>query len=99
MIVPSVGPWVSLGCYRYSSPFSPFHHFLCPFRSDSVAARTLPNAVGVAGQVTIESCTAACLNAGFSLAGAEYAGQCCTYLLEMFFLAIFRLTITALSLW
>jgi hypothetical protein len=71
---------VQFAIFLFSPFFMPFS-----YRSDSVAARTLPNAVGVTGQVTIESCTAACLNAGFSLAGAEYAGQCCTYLLEIFF--------------
>jgi len=56
---------------------SVFH--LSLYHSDSVAARTFPNGVGVVGQVTIESCTEACFNAGFSLAGAEYADQCCTH--------------------
>jgi hypothetical protein len=47
------------------------------YLSDSVAARVLANNVNVNGQVSIETCTAACQNAGYSLAGAEYAGQCC----------------------
>jgi len=43
--------------------------------SDNVATRTLENGVNVNGGVTIESCTAACLSAGYTLAGAEYSVQ------------------------
>src|ERR1700761_9187426 len=63
---PSVNPgppgWTSLGCY-----------------SDSVGARTLLNGVATAGggsAMTIALCTTACKQAGYSLAGAEYAGEC-----------------------
>ncbi|KAI0925387.1 hypothetical protein AcV7_005644 [Taiwanofungus camphoratus] len=56
--VPSVGLWVSLGCYN-----------------DSVNARTL--AVSPAVQsVSVETCTEACYNDGYPLAGLEYADQC-----------------------
>lgn len=40
-----------------------------------MAARTLEVGVGVNGGVTIEGCTAACFNAGYTLAGAEYSVQ------------------------
>lgn len=59
IVVPSVGNWMSLGCYN-----------------DSTTARALPNAVGVTGQVTVESCTAACQGAGYQYAGVEYADEC-----------------------
>lgn len=59
IIVPSVGNWVSLGCY-----------------SDNVDGRALPIAGAVTGQVTIESCTTACFNAGYQFSGAEYADEC-----------------------
>ena len=44
--------------------------------SDSVNARTLTVGVNTDGEVTIESCTDACFNAGYPLAGAEFADQC-----------------------
>ena len=50
-----------------------------PYFSDSVPARVLANNVNVVGQVSIETCTTACLAGGYSLAGAEYAGQCCKF--------------------
>ena len=43
--------------------------------SDDVNDRTLPTGVAVTTN-TIESCTAACYNAGFPIAGAEYSTQC-----------------------
>ena len=43
--------------------------------SDNVGGRTLPIPVGVSSN-TIESCTSACYNAGYSLAGAEYSAEC-----------------------
>lgn len=53
--------WTSLGCY-----------------TDSVGARTLATQIySIPGaSMTIELCTAACLAAGFPLAGVEYAGEC-----------------------
>ncbi|KAI6024210.1 copper radical oxidase-like protein [Pisolithus marmoratus] len=56
IIVPSVGNWTSLGCYRQRGPW----HM----------------AWGVTGQVTVESCTAACQGAGYQYAGVEYADEC-----------------------
>ncbi len=58
--------WSLLGCY-----------------TDSVAARSLPYAAGVAGgaaAMTVELCEAACRSAGYSLAGVEYADECCEFL-------------------
>jgi hypothetical protein len=55
--------WYALGCY-----------------TDSVEARTLGNAIQVQGgdnNMTIENCEVACLAAKYTLAGVEYAGQCC----------------------
>ncbi|KAF8259546.1 copper radical oxidase [Lactarius quietus] len=60
-IVPSVGPWVSLGCYTDGNP-----------RALSVG--TTP--VGGAANNSPASCTAACQAAGYTLAGVEYADEC-----------------------
>ncbi|KAJ7659270.1 copper radical oxidase [Mycena polygramma] len=56
-----IGKWESLGCY-----------------SDNVdgQGRALVNAVNVVGQVSLETCTSACFNAGMPLSGAEFADQC-----------------------
>jgi hypothetical protein len=57
--------WVFLGCY-----------------TDSVSARSLPNGEAVAGgtdAMTNEACQTACLAAGFSISGTEYAGECCKH--------------------
>ncbi|RFU33902.1 hypothetical protein B7463_g2402, partial [Scytalidium lignicola] len=59
---PTSGGWSSLGCY-----------------TDSVTARSLPVAEGVTGgptEMTVEACQSACLAAGYSLAGVEYADEC-----------------------
>jgi hypothetical protein len=74
--VPNVGLWESLGCYRYVRSISEvaptdLHHPL----SDG-NTRTLPVQVNTAGPNTIESCTDACFNAGYPLAGAEFSTQC-----------------------
>ena len=45
--------------------------------TDSVSARTLPNNEPVSGGMTNEGCQNACLAAGYSIAGTEYAGECC----------------------
>lgn len=58
---PFIG-WVTLGCY-----------------SDSVGARVLQNEGIVQGgpsNMTVENCEAACLAAGYILAGVEYSGEC-----------------------
>ncbi|KAI9462093.1 copper radical oxidase-like protein [Boletus coccyginus] len=44
--------------------------------NDSIANRALLHGIAVTGSVTVESCTTACQNAGYSLAGAEYADEC-----------------------
>jgi len=57
--------WTLLGCY-----------------TDNVNARTLSNYIVVPGgqsATTIESCQAACIAAGYSLAGVEYANECCKF--------------------
>lgn len=62
----------------------------CPYTSDVVgtifsgrddtAARTLPTSIATIGAVTAESCTAACQEQGYLLAGMEYSQECCKYL-------------------
>jgi hypothetical protein len=57
--------WNFLGCY-----------------TDSVSARALPNGEAVPGgtnAMTNELCQTTCLAAGFSIAGTEYAGECCKH--------------------
>jgi hypothetical protein len=63
---PSTNPgppgWTSLGCYI-----------------DNQGGRTLANGVQTTGGgnvMTIALCTKACQNAGYTLAGAEYGGEC-----------------------
>lgn len=58
---PALSGWTSLGCY-----------------TDSVGTRTLNTQIySIPGaSMTVELCTAACLAAGFKLAGVEYAGEC-----------------------
>jgi len=61
--------WIPLGCY-----------------TDNVNARTLSDYVIVSGgqsATTIESCQAACKAAGYSLAGVEYANECCKFPLSI----------------
>lgn len=80
-VLPSYGPWSSLGCYRYLNlrllkTLTP----LCFSISDNVAARTLsvPTApIGGATNNSVESCTTACAAGGYSLAGVEYSDECC----------------------
>jgi len=57
--------------------FQPELTKLCCTISDSTATRALAHGTAVTGQVTIESCTTACQNSGYPLAGAEYATECC----------------------
>jgi hypothetical protein len=55
---------------------------LCPPISDNVGGKTLTFGtppVGGASNNSVESCTAACSAAGYSLAGVEYSDECCTY--------------------
>ncbi|KAJ7113106.1 glyoxal oxidase N-terminus-domain-containing protein [Mycena epipterygia] len=57
----SIGKWESLGCY-----------------SDNVdgQGRTLVNSPNVIGQVSLETCTSACFEAGMRFSGTEFADQC-----------------------
>lgn len=57
--------WTFLGCYR-----------------DNVDGRALPNGEAVLGgtnAMTNVLCQSTCLQAGFSIAGTEYAGECCKF--------------------
>ncbi|KAF9465644.1 copper radical oxidase [Collybia nuda] len=58
---PTIGNWTSLGCI-----------------SDNVNGngRTLAVGMPVTGDMTQAKCTNACFNAGFPLAGAEFAAEC-----------------------
>ncbi|KAH8985361.1 WSC domain-containing protein [Lactarius akahatsu] len=51
--------------------------------SDSVTSRTLERRVDVAS-VTVESCVAACQSQSFSIAGLEYAQECCRSTISIF---------------
>ncbi|KDR78532.1 hypothetical protein GALMADRAFT_137589 [Galerina marginata CBS 339.88] len=68
------------------APLTPGAWRFSYFYNDSVSARALPhNAVNLPvplprGNLTVEACVAACGNAGFTLAGVEFADECCTYL-------------------
>ena len=48
---------------------------LPPLISDSVLGRTLPIPVGVSTN-TMETCTSACYDAGYGIAGMEYSAEC-----------------------
>lgn len=57
--------WTFLGCY-----------------TDNVSGRALPNGEAVPGgtnAMTNEICQSTCLAAGYSIAGTEYAGECCKF--------------------
>jgi hypothetical protein len=57
--------WTFLGCYI-----------------DNVSGRALPNGEQVPGgtnAMTNELCESTCLAVGFSIAGTEYAGECCKH--------------------
>ncbi|KDR73047.1 hypothetical protein GALMADRAFT_142740 [Galerina marginata CBS 339.88] len=71
-IVPSVGKWVSLGCTTCVT----FPQTLIYDDNVNGAGRSIANPTNVVGQVSIETCTTACFNAGFGIAGAEFANQC-----------------------
>ena len=84
-VVPSVGSWVSQGCYTsvLFPPMSSAGHLILSFLiRDNAGGRTLPFPVGVSSN-TIESCTSACRSAGYNLAGTEYAAECwCGYSIQ-----------------
>ncbi|KAF9220620.1 copper radical oxidase-like protein [Gyrodon lividus] len=44
--------------------------------NDSAASRALAHGTGVTGSVSVETCTTACYNAGYPLAGVEYSDEC-----------------------
>jgi hypothetical protein len=49
-------------------------------RREGVNGRALPNGVAVTGgKATVALCVAACKAAGFSMAGIEYANECCKF--------------------
>jgi hypothetical protein len=57
--------WTFLGCY-----------------TDNVSGRALPHGEAVPGgsnYMTNDACQASCLAAGYSIAGTEYAGECCKF--------------------
>ncbi|KAE9363009.1 glycoside hydrolase family 128 protein [Stipitochalara longipes BDJ] len=55
--------WTFLGCY-----------------TDNVSGRALPNGeTGGSNAMTNELCQSNCLQAGFSIAGTEYGGECCNF--------------------
>lgn len=61
--------WKFLGCY-----------------TDKVLSRTLDDYItvpGGQGATTIENCQAACRAAGYTLAGVEYANECCKFLVSL----------------
>ena len=59
---------------RFSIPYTaPALNFTC---SESANGRTLPVQIDTNGPTSIETCTDACFNAGYPLAGAEFATQC-----------------------
>jgi glucan 1,3-beta-glucosidase len=66
----------------FQSPSSPSGWNLLGCYYDNPTARTLGNYVivpGGTGATTIDSCLAACKAAGYSLAGVEYANECCKF--------------------
>lgn len=65
--IASASTWTFLGCYTDNYPTS----------------RTLPYTASIpggGGAMTVEACQSACSAAGYSLAGVEYAQECCTSL-------------------
>ena len=80
-VVPSVtlGTWTSQGCYRYGThPRAVI--LMCVnancSQSDTVASRTLERRVDVSN-VTVEACIKTCFVQSFTIAGLEYAQECC----------------------
>ncbi|KEY70677.1 hypothetical protein S7711_02276 [Stachybotrys chartarum IBT 7711] len=61
VVNPGVDGWSSLGCYAEGTSG----------RALTYGLNTVPG-----GEMTIAKCTAGCRNAGFRLAGAEYAAEC-----------------------
>jgi hypothetical protein len=66
----------------FQSPSSPSGWTFKGCYSDNPSARTLGNYIvvpGGTGATTIESCLSACKASGYSLAGVEYANECCKF--------------------
>ena len=79
-VVQEAGGWTSRGCYRYVLALSPLSLSMsidC-LESDSVSSRTLERRVDVVGSMTVELCIPACQAESFTIAGLEYAQECCT---------------------
>lgn len=74
----SVGNWSLLGCYRYVSCTSTRRQLIHIHTSDG-NPRALSYGTAVTGSVSVETCTTACYNAGYPLAGMEYSAECCGY--------------------
>jgi hypothetical protein len=67
---------------------------------DSVGARTLPSQLFPPGNLTADSCTAACLGARYIYAGTEYGGECvslCSFHLNV--IVIDSVDSTVVTLW
>ena len=70
------GPrWAAIGTAA-SPKMSRNEHCTDHLESDSVSSRTLERSVD-AGSVTVESCVSACQSQMFTIAGLEYAQECC----------------------
>jgi hypothetical protein len=54
--------------------------------TDNVSGRALPMMEPVSGGITNEGCQNAYLAAGYSIAGTEYARECCKFLSSIFIL-------------
>jgi hypothetical protein len=89
-IVQLVDVWNWVGCYRYASTHCFFvRQRTCDFHklgnsdldSNSNGRRTL--SAQMAGNYsqydnTVENCIHACATSGYTMAGVEFAGECCT---------------------
>ena len=72
---------------RYALELSIVHHDCTNvdcFHSDSVASRTLERRVDLSN-VTVEACIKECLIQSFTIAGLEYAQECCKLFITNFF--------------
>ena len=83
-VVPSVGPWVSLGCYTCVIPpcfeLEKILDASVAFAISDGGPRALTygtTPIGGSTNNSVESCTAACFAAGYPLAGMEYSDECC----------------------
>ncbi|KAJ7479694.1 galactose oxidase [Mycena latifolia] len=72
----SIGKWESLGCYRYFYSARPTKNDRLTSDNVNGQGRSLVNALNVEGQVSLETCTSACFDAGMPLSGTEFADEC-----------------------